>query len=113
MNLSDEQKAFALDVSKLIQFIYQSKHSCTLGEAFRTVEQAAIYASQHRGIQDSLHCSRLAIDLNIFNPDGVYLTDSEYYEPFGVFWESLTLKNRWGGRFYKMKDGNHFERRLQ
>lgn len=110
MNLSKEQQLFAKDVGTLINYIYSSGYSATFGEAFRTHEQAVIYAHEGKGIKDSLHCDRLAIDLNLFK-DSNYLTDFKDYERFGCFWESLDAKNRWGGRFKPLIDSNHFERR--
>lgn len=106
MSLSDKQKVFTKNVAKLIEYIFFKNYSCTFGEAFRSKEQAEIYAKQGKGIKDSLHCQRLAIDLNLFSPEGKYLTQTKDYEQFGIFWESLHPENRWGGRF---KDGNHFE----
>lgn len=105
-----KQVVFARNTAKLIQYINDNNHFCTWGEAFRTAEQAAIYAKNGKGILNSLHCSRLAIDLNLFNLKGDYLTLSKDYEPFGVYWESLNVMNRWGGRF-KRVDGNHYEMR--
>ncbi len=107
-SLSDKQKQFALSVAKFIDYIFTSGHSCTLGEAFRTPEQALIYAKTGKGIANSLHCKRLAIDLNIFSSKGTYLSDTKDYEPFGLYWESLGPNYRWGGRFSRA-DGNHFE----
>ena len=107
MNLSDKQRLFAQDVAKLITYIFEKGYSCTLGEVYRTAEQAAWYADKGSGIKDSLHCKRLAVDINLFSPKGEYLTRSEEHTPFGEYWESLSDKNRWGGRF---NDGNHYER---
>lgn len=116
MKLSDQEAAFAHDVSNLINNIFTQGYKCTLGEAFRTPEQAAIYAKEGKGIKDSLHCDRLAIDLNLFSSDGTYLTDAKSYEKFGTFWESLNPHNRWGGYFVskyggKLVDLDHFERK--
>ena len=108
MTLSQRQAIFAHNVSTLIQYINLNNHTCTFGEAYRTPEQAAIYAQSGKGIVDSLHCKRLAIDLNIFH-NNIYLTDSKDYEIFGIFWESLSPSNKWGGRWTKLKDGNHFQ----
>lgn len=109
MKLSEQQALFALDVAKLITWINQCGYTVTLGEAYRTQEQADIYARNGKGIKDSLHCKRLAIDLNLFNGDGVYLTDTKSYEEFGIYWQNLNPLNRWGGVFSKA-DGNHFQR---
>ena len=86
------------------------KYNCSLGEAYRTEEQAKIYAQIGSGIMNSQHRKRLAIDLNLFSPSGEYLTRTEDYEPFGIFWESLNPLNKWGGRWESRPDGNHFER---
>lgn len=111
MSLSKQQQTFTLNASKLIQYIFSKNYSCTFGDAYRSPEQAEIYAKQGKGIQDSLHCQRLAVDLNLFSPDGIYLSDAKEYEQFGIFWESLDPLNRWGGRFKMRNDANHFEMR--
>jgi|SRR6185369_221422 len=109
MKLQEQQARFAECVAQLIDFIFASGYSCTLGEAYRTPEQAKLYAEEGKGIIKSLHRQRLAIDLNIFSLQGDYMSESDEYEKFGVFWENLDHQNRWGGRFQR-KDGNHFER---
>lgn len=108
MKLQEKQAKFAENVSALIAYIIKKGFTCTLGEAFRTKEQAAIYAKAGKGIVDSLHCERLAIDLNLFDPHGNYLTHSDDYKQFGDFWKTLHPSHRWGGDF-KRQDGNHFE----
>lgn len=109
MELQKRQQFFAQCVGKLIKEIYDRGYSCTLGEAFRTAEQAAIYAKSGKGILHSLHCERLAIDLNLFSPNGTYLSQTGDYEPFGRFWENIDMRLRWGGKFISRPDGNHFE----
>lgn len=108
MTLSQHQMQFAEDVARLIDYIYQEQYAITFGEAYRTKEQAEIYAKEGKGILDSLHCKRLAIDINLFKGN-VWLTDHGSYERFGCYWENLDARNRWGGRF-KRDDANHFER---
>jgi hypothetical protein len=109
MKLSELQQLFARDTVALFKFIHDSGYSFTYGEAMRSPEQAAIYAKEGKGIIDSLHCQRLAIDLNIFNEKGEYLDKSEDYEIFARYWESLSPCNRNGINF-KRADANHFER---
>jgi len=110
-----QQTKFSRDVAKLIQFIVAHGFYLSLGEAYRTPEQAELYAEQGKGIKNSLHIKRLAIDLNLFTSDGKYLTESKDYEPFGIFWESLDPQNQWGGNFTKrgghIDDPDHFERK--
>ena len=115
MNLSHEQQEFARQVGQLISHIYEQGYACTLGEALRTQEQADLYAKQGKGIHDSLHCKKLAIDLNLFDLQGNYITNFYDYKKIGVIWESLDAKNRWGGFFVSKYDGHivdadHFER---
>jgi len=109
MSLSERQAIFSLNVAKLIVFINEKGFKCTLGEAFRTFEQAKLYAEQGKGSANSLHCSRLAVDLHIFSKYGKYLEEFKDYEEFGVYWEKLHPDNKWGGRFPKLVDCVHFE----
>jgi len=109
MTLFDKQTIFAENVQHLIWYIGSIGHRCTLGEVYRTKEQAEIYVKAGKGILDSLHCKKLAIDINIFDNQGNYLTDIQSLEPFGKYWESLNKLNRWGGRFKELPDADHFE----
>lgn len=104
--LGQLQRAFPPLVAKLIAYAYAQGYELTFGECWRSTATARLNAEQGRGIANSLHCERLAIDLCAFR-DGVYLTRSEDYEPLGVYWASLHPLARWGGRFTR-PDGNHF-----
>jgi hypothetical protein len=103
-----DQALFARNVGKLLNYIFAHGYQCTFGEAYRTKEQALLDAKLCKGIKNSLHCHRLAIDINLFS-GGIYDSKSESYEQIGIYWESLNPKNRWGGRFKSRPDGNHFE----
>lgn len=113
MKLWEQQAIFSLNVSKLIQFINSCSYHVTFGDAYRSPEMAAIYAQQGKGVANSLHSKRLAIDLNLFDLNGDYLSNQKFYEQFGIYWESLNERNRWGGNFTKLggkiNDGNHFQ----
>ena len=104
MTLGEKQQLFTLLLGKLIGHAYAQGYALTVGDAYRDPKQAAANAAQGVGIANSLHCIRLAIDLNLFE-GGQYMTDTEAYRPLGEYWESLHPLCRWGGRF---KDGNHF-----
>jgi hypothetical protein len=107
MTLLEKQFKFTRLVAELIAFAYTNGYNVSLGEAWRPPETASLYASQGKGIKDSLHCARLAIDLNLFKGKA-YLTKTEDYRKLGIFWESLSCEDYkccWGGRF---KDGTHF-----
>jgi len=107
MTLSQTQRIFALNVAKLIQFIYDNGMECTLGEVLRTVEQQKIYlAAGATKTLNSAHLKKLAIDIQLF-VNGVYATDNEAYKPLAEYWKSLHPSNvagyDWGW------DAGHFE----
>ncbi len=107
MSLSEKQRVFAKLVGKLLTWIYENGYEVTFGDAYRSPEMAAFYANKGKGIKNSLHCLKLAIDLNLFK-DGKYLDATEAHRPIGKYWESLgteDCKTVWGGRF---GDGNHY-----
>lgn len=106
LTLGEKQKEFAQNVASLIQELYLEGYDVTFGEAWRPEWVAEEYARQGKGIVNSLHTLRLAIDLNLFK-DGKYLTDSSEYKKAGEIWKGLHPLNRWGGDF-KKPDGNHF-----
>lgn len=108
MTLQHKQAIFALNVGKLIIFIYKQGYAVTFGEALRTEEQANIYAQQGKGIVDSLHRKKLAVDLNLFDSSGKYCNDVASFKQFGEYWKTLDPANRFGGDF-KRVDLNHFE----
>ena len=104
MTLGAKQRKFSRMVAELIQKANALGYEVTLGEAYRPPETAKIYAADGRGISNSLHTMRLAIDLNLFQ-SGVYLQKSSSHLPLGEWWESQG--GSWGGRFSK-PDGNHY-----
>ena len=104
MTLGEQQRLFAELTGRFITAVYQRGYHLSFGEAWRPPETAALYAQQGRGIANSLHGLRLAIDWNLFGSDGAWLKTVEAYRPIGEFWESLHELCRWGGRF-KGADG--------
>ena len=108
--LGEKQRRFTRLVGLLIEWAYANNFELTFGDAYRSVEQAKANAAAGKGIISSLHCERLAIDLNLFR-HGDYLKASEAYAPLGAYWESLGADCAWGGRFSK-PDGNHFSIRF-
>jgi hypothetical protein len=104
MTLREKQSLFVALVADLIREAHVRGYALTFGEAWRSPEEAARLAKLGKGIVNSLHTSRLAIDLNLFK-DGVYLSSSESHKPLGEFWETLHPLCRWGGRF---NDGGHY-----
>lgn len=107
MNLREKQSAFAELVAYLILEATRRGYRITFGEAYRSPEEAARLAKAGKGIANSLHTQRLAIDLNLFK-NGVYLTSTAAHRPLGEWWESQSnseIECCWGGRF---NDGNHY-----
>lgn len=126
--LGRKQRQFPYLLAELLHWGYQNGYQVTLGEAYRSDEQAEINAlgetrrsrladlvalqfpelatkirnNTGSGIRTSLHGDRLAIDLNLF-VNGTYQPLTEAYRPLGEKWEALG--GTWGGRF---GDGNHF-----
>lgn len=107
--LSDTQNVFA---KKLAEFILKASdmgYCVSIGEVYRPPETAKMYEAQGKGIANSLHCLKLAADLNFFR-NGVLLISFEDIRPLGELWESFSSHQypcNWGGRFSK-QDCDHF-----
>lgn len=95
---------FARLLPRLLDKAHELGFEITLGEAWRPPETAAHYARTGKGIGNSLHGERLAIDLNLFR-NGAYLSSTESHRALGEWWERQHPLARWGGRF---NDGNHY-----
>lgn len=104
--LVTRQDLFLQRACKVIEYARSLGYQITEGEAERTAEQAAVYAKQGKGILDSKHCQRLAIDLNFYR-EGKLISDRVILEPVGIYAETIGL--HWGGRFRKLDDSRHFE----
>ena len=108
MTLLQKQFEFAKLVPRLIDEAYRMGFTVTLGECYRSKEEAARLAKLGKGIKNSLHTIRLAIDLNLFR-DGKYLTETEAHRALGTWWELQSAGKDyvtvWGGHF---GDGNHY-----
>lgn len=104
MTLRQKQSLFVRLVADLVKYATQRGYELTYGETYRTPEQAILNAKAGKGIKNSVHCERIAVDFNLFR-DGNFLPHSESHKPLGEYWESLHPLARWGGRF---QDGNHY-----
>lgn len=89
-------------VAHLILKAEEMGYEVTFGEAWRSEEEARRLAANRQGIKRSLHCDRLAVDLNLFI-DGVWFRETRHHLQLGEWWESVG--GAWGGRF---GDGNHY-----
>lgn len=104
LSLGRKQRLFCKLLPRLMDYAYDNGYELSLGEAWRTPEQAARNEFAGIGTRNSLHVDRLAIDLNLFR-GGKFLDLTTHHQPLGEYWESLAPDCRWGGRF---GDGNHY-----
>lgn len=105
LRLIARQFLFARLLPRLIDRAHYLGFKVTMGEAWRSEAAAKWNASQGKGISNSLHRDRLAVDLNLFDKNGKYLSTTEAHKPLGEWWEQQHELCRWGGRF---NDGNHY-----
>ena len=106
MTRSDHQWELLQALALLILYADRLGYKLTGGELWRP-----------RGSHRHQHYKRLAIDLNLFirgaSGRRVYQRSTEAHSELGLFWESLSPYNRWGGHFRDAngnRDGNHYER---
>ncbi len=107
MTLLEKQKLFPRLIAQLIQYIESQGYGVTFVEVWRTPEMAQMYEERGKGISNSLHKIRLAVDFNLFKGT-VWLKNSEDFKFAGEYWESLSTGLYtccWGGHW---GDGNHF-----
>src|SRR5215467_6072359 len=131
MSLSDVQQQFSSHLTDLFEHI-RSLHGVTftLGESYRTQEQAEINAltlkqrkdvesilknsypelaaaiggSTSQGVRNSVHRLKLAQDINIFL-NGEYQEGGDVYKQLGEWWKQQHPDARYGGDW---GDGDHF-----
>ena len=101
------QWEFSQAIADLIQYAAKIGFHVAVGEFFRTPEQAAWNAAHGSGIKNSDHCNKLAADINLFKPDGTYITDSTGHTALGKYWKEKGPLYRWGGDFAR-RDFNHY-----
>ena len=104
--LHEAQFKFTTYLGRFLLHLPPLGYQVSLDEAFRPPALAILYANQGKGIKNSLHCIRLAIDLNLFR-GGVLLTQKSDFLPAGTLWTSYDPACRWGGNFHSV-DLRHF-----
>ncbi len=139
MNYIDEQSAFLLDISLLIQFANKNGFQVTSGEFERSPELQLIYFHGKKVIGDGKefrvvdsrartttlktnHSVRRAADLHFFiNKEYIFLWKTKEgkedierikkaMKPIADFWKSLNPTNVWGGDWKSLFDAPHFQR---
>jgi hypothetical protein len=106
MSLNKKQARFTECLGELLTYATATGQYVILAEAYRTPEQAAIYAKQGKGIKNSVHTKKLAVDLFRYK-DGSVTWDRDEYQKLGDYWKTLDPDARWGGDF-RNRDAVHF-----
>lgn len=107
------QFRFSRYLGRLLVYADDTGIRLTMGECYRTPQQAAWNAAHDLGIQNSLHQVRLAVDVQIFLEKGgawVYAdrgTEPEY-KLLANYWKSLDPLCCWGGDFTHSPDWDHY-----
>jgi hypothetical protein len=106
------QILFSQEAVLLVQHAQSLGYGVTLGEAWRSPQQAQWDAQHGTGVSHSLHTEKLAIDLNLFKRADdtslwTYITDDEGHKDLGVWWKARGANHYWGGDF-TTKDFNHY-----
>ncbi len=96
MALNPVQFKFTKMVALLLEHAHAIGFNVRIADAYRNEKCS-------HGHPNSLHRKYLAIDIDLFDMDGNYLSKTSEHEPLGLYWESIG--GTWGGRF---DDGNHY-----
>lgn len=106
-SLHERQVLHVLLTSELIAWAATQGYKLTWGETYRVPAQAAANAASGAGIANSLHIQRLAVDFQLFDSTGKYLTDASAYKPLADYW--LTLDPLCcAGYYFHSVDADHF-----
>jgi len=108
VTINEKQAQFALHIARLICWAFDRGIPVIGAEWYRTPEQAEIYARQGKGIKNSNHCKKLALDLFCVDPEiGGVTWEYAPYRALGEQWKKMHPLARWGGDF-KGRDAVHF-----
>lgn len=106
--LGQKQERFARAIPALLNKAFELGFNIRLGDTYRDPRVHGPLGTQlGYGHSRSCHKLRLAIDLNLFDAQGTYLTKTEDHKELGEWWKQQGPDHRWGGDF-KTPDGNHY-----
>jgi len=108
LSLNRKQVEFTRTLAYFLQWCFENDFEVIGAELYRTPAQAREYAKQGRGIVNSVHTKKLAIDLFVFDKEtGKVTWDVERYAPLSAKWKQMHPCARWGGDF-RNRDAVHF-----
>ena len=106
MSLNKKQVQFTRTLARFLCWCFDNDYLVIGAEWYRTPAQARLYAEEGRGIVNSVHTKKLAVDLFRYK-NGAISWDVEDYRAIGEKWKSMHPLARWGGDF-KNRDAVHF-----
>ena len=107
MSTNAKQARFTYKIAQLIIWAKETHNIDLIGaELFRTKEQAEIYAASGKGILNSVHRLKMALDMYVFK-DGKIIWDGPEYKLIGDKWKTMDPDARWGGDM-KRRDVYHY-----
>lgn len=109
MTLGQKQEHFSEMLAGFILWLYDNGYKVRIGEVWRPDEMQKLYLEQGKStISHSRHQDKMAADLYItFN--GKLLDSKQELQFAGDKWESLDIRNKWGGNYNNFTDCPHFE----
>lgn len=109
MSLSSKQRLFTKNIGLLILEAYRIGIGLSFGHAYRSIEEQTRLLNEGKSTtMNSKHLKRLAVDFNFFI-DGILTYEKRDIQELGDYWESLNIKNKWGGNWITFIDTPHFE----
>ena len=106
MKLGRKQELFARLLPKLLTKARQLGYEVRIGEVYRSPEEARRLAALGKGIVNSNHCRKLAVDLFLV-VDSKVTWDCMHYDRLGEWWKRQHPLCRYGGDF-RNRDCVHY-----
>ena len=107
MKLGKKQQIFAYTLAKFLLWIYASGWAVRIGEVYRPPYTAKEMARRGKGIVNSVHTKKLAVDLFLVKNGKDVTWDTSDYIPLAKKWESYHPLARAGHNF-RGRDSVHF-----
>lgn len=103
MALNPKQWDFTELHAKLVLHMIECGYHPRTAFFYRSKDEAT-----RLGFPNSNHTRFLAVDIDLFDSDGNYLSSTESHRIFGDWWKQQDSRCRWGGDFKPKPDGNHY-----